>query len=1090
MRGVAMTGFAYRIIRHSLALGLFVTGVAEARADSLPLRPAATLRYTVDSGTGMSIDVSPDGRTIIFDMLGDLYALPISGGRAHRLTSGMAWDAFPRFSPDGKRIAFISDRSGLENLWVMDADGHNARIISHNRNVMDEDTPFTMRGPVWAPDGQEIAVRRKQLRNPYSRDELWLYNIASGEGQALTGRGRRVDEPAGPTGAAFTPDGKGLVLAMRDPWDPKSTNALWYVDRQSLKRTKLLDTSAVLSSPTLSRDGKTLGYFSAPLDKNGFGHTELHRCSLSVAQGGAATCTSDALVASDLGTQTSSPWWTWPQGAVFAPDQSSIIAIRYGKLMRFGFQGEQQPVPMLVKLAVEHAPLNRTQERLDDGPMPVRQIFGIQASSDGNLLVFGALDDIWTKRQGGPPKRLEGGPAFRFDPALSADGKWITYASWSDHDGGSIWKQAVAGGIPILLAKAATHLFVPIWSPAGDWIAFLEDPDRKTASLPTKQKLMMVSAKGGGEPVALAGDEALDLGQGAYVPAPQLSFSGDGRFIYLTEMNSPKRRSFTREDATHAYWRLVRIDTRGGKPDPIADFYGLNLKAVPSPDGHWLAIQHSFNLYLLPMPKPAGDGSPVRIEMTSSSPDPRLVPITKEGGTEPLWSADGATLSWSWMNQYFRDATADLIKGTPKSSRRWTIDLKAPRPIPPGDILLTGSRVITMAEAGLKQRKAKTGELVATTDPGLLPCGDILISGRRIKAVGSCGTVQTSTATPRLDMSGKTLMPGLIAMHEHRNFFHQPDEQPRELTLMLAHGITTARDPGQGYEALHTQELVDSGRMVGPRWFGTLIYMFGADFYPSGEEIGSEEDALHAVRKFKSAGSMLLKDYFKPHRIQRQWLSRAALDEGIRITSDQGFEWDRHATQVIDGYPGFEHALNTCDVGPDLIGLFGRLGITYDPQLRLDPSLADQATAWLAAHPRPWWQSGGKGEFNLSMKGSSSAACRATVARELLRNGANVVFGRDEGLNGLEQHQMLWGFAAGGMTNAEILRVATIDGARGLGMARDLGSLEPGKIADILVLDADPLESIFNTLAIRQVIKDGVIYDGDTMKVITHGVTH
>jgi Tol biopolymer transport system component len=1067
---------------------LMLAAPADAeRSDGLLLRATGVLRYSVDRGTGMSIDLSPNGQTILFDLLGDIYALPISGGHARRLTSGMAWDSFPRFSPDGRLIAFISDRSGLDNLWVMDADGRHLRMVSTNRNVLDEDTPFFMRGPVWTPGGQEIAVRRKALRNPFSYEELWLYNSASGVGHALTGQGRPVDEPAGPTGVAFSQDGKGLVFSTRNPWDRSKTTALWYLDRHSLKRSKLAESEALLSSPTLSPSGQVLVYLATHQDENSFGTTEARRCSLVVAENGGARCKSDEAVAANLGTLRGSTaqWWTWPQGLAFMPNGKAFVASVYGKLERIDLDGTRSPIPFVAHLALGHAPLNRASVLLYDKAIPVRQLGALEVDARGKLVVFGALGDIWIKRVG-DVSRLSGGPFFRFDPALSPDASRIAYAAWSEGQGGSIWVQSVSGGSATRVFTSSEHAFVPKWSNDGRIIAFLRDGANKDGPTRHQQQLMVVPADGGSARV-LAGGASLLLGQGGYAPSPQLGFSADNRSVYVTELLRPSSRGDS-EAARFAAWRLLRVAVDGDAVEPIADFYGLGVKAIPSPDGRWLAIQHSYNIYLLSMPRPRDSGVPERIDLTGSSVDPLLIQVTTQGGADPIWSGDSQTLSWRWMNQAYRAPLSALVRGR-EHPRRWTVKLKIARPIPSGRLLLTGGRTITMAEQNLTTTRSSGGSIVASTNPGLLPCADILISGRRVQKIGPCGSIHATDAQV-LDVSGKTLVPGLIATHEHRNFYHSPDRQPTELSMMLAHGITTARDPGQGYEALHTQELVDGGVMTGPRWFGTLIYMFGADFYPSGQEISSELDAYNAVAKFKSAGSAVLKDYMKPHRIQRQWLSAAALAKGIRITSDQAYEWDRDVTDVLDGFTGFEHALNTCDVGPDLIGLFGRLGINYGPQLSLDPTRARAASAWLTSHRRPWWKPSGNEELDLNVVGSSSASCRAAVARDLLRAGVNVVFGRDEGLNGLEQHIALWGFSSGGMTNAEILRVGTIDGARALGVSRDLGSIEKGKIADIVVLDANPLDNIFNTLTIHQIIKDGVVYDGNTLAVVAHPVAH
>ncbi len=118
-----------------------------------PPGPAYEIDIDAEEGTWMSIDVSPDGRELVFDLLGDIYRMPIGGGEATSIARGMAWDMQPRFSPDGKQIAFISDRDGADNLWLMDLDGDRPIQVSK------EDFRL-VHNPVWEPGGSYIAVRK------------------------------------------------------------------------------------------------------------------------------------------------------------------------------------------------------------------------------------------------------------------------------------------------------------------------------------------------------------------------------------------------------------------------------------------------------------------------------------------------------------------------------------------------------------------------------------------------------------------------------------------------------------------------------------------------------------------------------------------------------------------------------------------------------------------------------------------------------------------------------------------------------------------------------------------------------------------
>src|SRR5688500_1880713 len=101
-----------------------------ARQKDLPLPAARNASFAATKGSWISLDVSPNGQTIVFDLMGDLYTMPIAGGRATRLTSGMAYDVQPRFSPDGKRVVFVSDRSGGDNVWIISLDGKDTMQVT------------------------------------------------------------------------------------------------------------------------------------------------------------------------------------------------------------------------------------------------------------------------------------------------------------------------------------------------------------------------------------------------------------------------------------------------------------------------------------------------------------------------------------------------------------------------------------------------------------------------------------------------------------------------------------------------------------------------------------------------------------------------------------------------------------------------------------------------------------------------------------------------------------------------------------------------------------------------------------------------
>ena len=185
---------------------------------------ASSVAFTTEEATWLHVDVHPDGSQLVFSILGDLYLLPIAGGEAKRITSGTAYDVQPRFSPDGKWIAFASDRGGLENLWICDRDGKNARQIS-------TDKEHTVNGPAWSPDGSYL-IGRKRLTDTSSLGtvELWMWHVKGGDGLQVT----KKDEQPDAADPAFSPDGRFIFFSARETryrYDSNVNNGIWQVKR-------------------------------------------------------------------------------------------------------------------------------------------------------------------------------------------------------------------------------------------------------------------------------------------------------------------------------------------------------------------------------------------------------------------------------------------------------------------------------------------------------------------------------------------------------------------------------------------------------------------------------------------------------------------------------------------------------------------------------------------------------------------------------------------------------------------------------------------------------------------------------------------
>ena len=232
------------------------------KEEPLPLKPTRKVEFTTDEGTWLSLDVSPDGKNIIFDLVGDLYVMPFSGGDAKKITSGMGFNDQPHFSPDGQLIAFISDRGGSENVWISKPDGSDARQLSQ-----DEQVEFA--SPTWTPDGQYvIAARESQF--PVQNFELWMYHVKGGAGVQITKFKAKPD--ANPRdwnhaiGASASADGRYLYYASRAGFYDKVYNVSFPLsqisrrDRVTGEEDVVTDAPGSAFRPVISPDGNKLVY--------------------------------------------------------------------------------------------------------------------------------------------------------------------------------------------------------------------------------------------------------------------------------------------------------------------------------------------------------------------------------------------------------------------------------------------------------------------------------------------------------------------------------------------------------------------------------------------------------------------------------------------------------------------------------------------------------------------------------------------------------------------------------------------------------------------------------------------------------------
>ena len=1065
-----------------------------ARAD------ARRVAFDTDEATWSSLDVSPDGTTIVFDLLGDLYSMPIGGGEATALTSGPAWDHEPRFSPDGRTLAFTSDRGGIDNVWLADADGENPRALTQEKDTY-------VRTPAWTPDGQYVVARKEDgARAGIPPVELWMYHREGGDGVKLVSK----DDASNASGAAPSADGRWIYYAgRRRPYSytPDLSDGLWRVfryDRKLGESFPLTEGYGGGVRPLPSPDGHSLAYVSRRDDDTVIVLRDLDTGAERILVRGVTRDEQEGFTQADL----------WP-GYAFTPDGAALIYSDDGSIRRLDVAaGAIADIPFTARVTQSLAPRVAWQEKLPEGPVEARILRWASQSPDGSSIAFDAFGRVWLQAlEGGEavaaPRRLtsdsESLPAREYGPAFSPDGSWIAFVTWSDAGGGHVWKTPVEGGAPQRLTLTPGHYASLAWSPSGDRLALVRGSGLEFRGRQPEEETFFeirVLDATGGEPRYVRTIRPPN-GQSFH---PQVFWSADGERLYHAAPVPAKKP--TDDPKTD----LVSVRLDGSDPRALLRLPTL-AELVPSPDGRWVAFRSRDNVYVAAVP------TTFTSEPAEVSIDKGAVPVwrlSREAGTYVGWADHGATLTWVLGPEFHRLPFDDALrfareerrkaaekakkgedekaKGEGKEKAKDPLEVPAsdvvelklalPRPVPEGGFVLRGARVITMR-----------GDEV-------LEAADVLVGGRRVAALGPSGSLTVPEGTREIDAQGTTIIPGLIDTHAHLHYsaFEIFPETKWEYVANLAYGVTTTYDPSApSLDVFAQAEMVDAGLMVGPRILSSGMVLYGGQPFDIWAKVDDQADAVRQVRRMKAYGARMIKVYQQPRRSQRLYFAEACRREHMLLTAEGAGELATDLTMALDGYTAFEHSLPVA-VHDDVVQLLAGSGTFYTPTLLVsyggpwgelyfyqtanphdDPKL-NRFTPHFALdrlgrrHPWIWPR-----EYHFP----TVAAGAARVARA----GGNVALGAHGQLQGLGVHWELWAMAGvgaarpdGAMTPMEALRSATLAAADKLGYAPDLGSIEVGKIADLVVLEADPREDIHNTSKIRYVVKEGVVYDAETVQ--------
>jgi imidazolonepropionase-like amidohydrolase/Tol biopolymer transport system component len=879
----------------------------------------------------------------------------------------------------------------------------------------------------------------------------------------------------------FHPEGRFVFFSNRNArfrYDRNVHQGIYEIhryDRQTGEFSRVAANFGGAGRPAVSPDGNWLSFITRD-------NTETHLV-LQDLRSGAQRVLWTGL---DRDMQETFAWAGVYPSMDWTPDGEAIVCYARGKLWSVDVKsGDASEIALSASVELTAEEAVRSKPDVLSDTFQAKILRWVQQNPESGELVFSALGRLYrADADGANPSILlkdDDDSHLEYSPNFSRDGKKIAYVSWNDNEKGQLWISNANGGGAKQLTEMPGQYANPAFSRDGKKIVYLKGSGATLRGDDIAAEMWLsiytIDTKGG-EPtfVTTVGNR----GAQARMSSPTFNSSGD-RIYYMQAGGGNNAVQYV----------SVRLDGTDERTHATVD-YGEEI--TMSPDGRWIAYKQHHDAYVAPI----GIAGVNELALGTSDGAVKVKQLSDGLADWIHWTDDntvtwavGPTLAVQTMDKAWAEV-AETEKGEddetedddeeevdPNAAVNIDINLEITRHRPEGVLALTNLRLITMK-----------GDQV-------IDDGVVVIRGNRIAAVGRVGgEVEIPEGAKIVDARGMTAIPGLVDAHAHMGY-NGLDINPQkdwQYYANLAYGVTTTMDPSASTQLVFTQaEMVEAGVMKGPRIYSTGFILYGADI-PGNAPTNSLDDARKHMKRQKTLGAFAVKSYMQPRREQRQWYIKAAREENMLVFPEGGGNFEGNMGMVLDGHTGIEHTMPPANLYNDVVQFWSATKVGYTPTFLVSYGGISGENYFYQNEPPVW-----KDEKLLRFTPRQNLMARArrlniaaadddwnhmlvaASAKKLLEAGVLVNLGQHGQRQGLGCHWDMWALSHGGSSNHDVLRFGTIFPATYIGLGDELGSIEVGKIADLAILGSNPLDDIQNTNSVRYVIKNGELFNADSM---------